>query len=131
MRGPTEPRPLPRNEPAGSLDDKDNRREVFVIALGLLRLDPDEVGPGRVNLERGTGACLRARLEVHLEGSLEHDVVLDSEVGNVLLGDLPLAGDVEMNDHVLESLVRVDVGQYVLNLDRLAGFQLENGPRVL
>jgi hypothetical protein len=92
------------------LDDEVDGGEVLVVAPGLAGFDADQVGAGLVDFEGVPGAGLGAGLEVHLEGGFEDDVGLDAKVGGRLLAGLLLLGDVEVDDDILQRLVRVDVG---------------------
>ncbi len=103
--------------------------EVLVVAPRLSALDADEVGAGGVDPDGIPPPRLGSGLEVHVEGGFQHHV--PRQVGQLLLAHLDLSRDEEMYDHVLQRLVRIDVGEHPLDTDRLAGLGLQDRAWIL
>ena len=101
-----------------------------MVALGLPGLDPDQVDARLVDPERVPLPGLGPRLEVHLEGRSRRPR-RRVRSGSSFCPTFSCAGDEEVDDDVFERLVRVDVGEHPVDLDRVAGLRLEDGPGVL
>src|SRR5215468_2334595 len=76
-----------------------DRREVFVIAVGVERLDPQQINSRLSDPKLHTSPDPAAWLEVHLELLPGHHPFL--EVGHALLPPLLLAHDIGADRHIL------------------------------
>ncbi len=100
-----------------------------MVALGIARLDADEISAWAIEAKRGACACFGAGFEIELVGGFEGNG-LAREIGEFFLAGFFLRCDEGMDDDVFEGFVRIDVGEHPLNLNFLSDFRADDGAGV-
>lgn len=111
-----------------SLDLNIDGGKMFVIALGPLRFDAQQVIAGLANGEMLPGPHASLRLQRERESPFNHNAL--SQAGNIFLSELAFLDDVVVHTGVSSCSMRIHVGHDELHGDSIPGARLEHGSGV-